>query len=362
MKNIALKCIIACALLLAGACKETTLINIVHTDGSVTRRIEERDSENRLFAASDYLVPIDSSWSIKDTFELNENKDTTWLQIAEKTFSSVDGINSLYAADSSTNREFVRQASFSKKFRWFTTVYTYTEKVEKILDHGYDPADYFSGEELEYFYLPESVAGARENGPDSLHVREVEAQTDTIGEQWMGMSLVSEWTIEFAELAAKRTGWEQDKQALEGKETALFDQLKVFASDSTKNGNPETVVNKVILVVLGDEFCKKYKPEIDSSLADVMTKFGEAMSFHGYDIKTVMPGELVETNGFITDKGEVLWGLKMEHFFSRDYEMRAESKTTNHWAWVVSGIFVAFVAGGLVLRSLRKKRQRNITL
>jgi hypothetical protein len=36
------------------------------------------------------------------------------------------------------------------------------------------------------------------------------------------------------------------------------------------------------------------------------------------------------------------------------YEMWAESKTSNTWTWIVSGIFLAFVLTGVIVRIIKK--------
>ena len=70
-----------------------------------------------------------------------------------------------------------------------------------------------------------------------------------------------------------------------------------------------------------------------------------------------MPGKVIGTNGFI-DKTEVLlWPVKSEYFMTEQYEMWAESKVINTWAWVVTGAFILFVITGLFIRLFRKKKK-----
>jgi hypothetical protein len=68
-----------------------------------------------------------------------------------------------------------------------------------------------------------------------------------------------------------------------------------------------------------------------------------------------MPGKVIGTNGFI-DKTEILlWPVKSDYFMTEPYEMYAESKMSNKWAWIVSGLFLLFVISGLLIRIIRKK-------
>ena len=114
------------ALVLAASCDEpeTVVTNIVHADGSVTRRIEMKNLENK-FEVSDLQVPFDSTWTIRDSLEINKEGDTIWVKRAEKLFASVDEINRTYFSDSGANKEIKRHAEFRKKFRWFNTEYRF---------------------------------------------------------------------------------------------------------------------------------------------------------------------------------------------------------------------------------------------
>ena len=56
----------------------------------------------------------------------------------------------------------------------------------------------------------------------------------------------------------------------------------------------------------------------------------------------------------LTAVNTLLWPVKSDYFLTEPYEMWAESKITNPWAWIVSGLFLAFVLTGVMVR-VRKK-------
>ena len=72
-----------------------------------------------------------------------------------------------------------------------------------------------------------------------------------------------------------------------------------------------------------------------------------------------MPGKLTGTNGFIDSTRNLLWPVKSDFFLTEQYEMWAESKTTNVWAWIVSGLFLVFVFTGIIIK--RKSRRGGWT-
>ena len=67
-----------------------------------------------------------------------------------------------------------------------------------------------------------------------------------------------------------------------------------------------------------------------------------------------MPGKLTGTNGFIDSSKVLLWPVKSDYFLTEPYEMWAESKIPNTWAWIVSGLFLLFVLTGVIIRIIKK--------
>ena len=147
MKRKSVKLIMALILMSVVSCDdpETIVTNYVHTDGSVTRKIEMRNRKN-IFNKSDFQVPFDSTWAVKDTVEINKKGDTTWIKSAEKKFKNIDEINLAYKTDSGANRDISRLAAFSKKFKWFNTEFRFSETIDKKMSFGYPVKDFRSEE------------------------------------------------------------------------------------------------------------------------------------------------------------------------------------------------------------------------
>jgi hypothetical protein len=103
---------------------------------------------------------------------------------------------------------------------------------------------------------------------------------------------------------------------------------------------------------IGDENASKYKAEADTALEHVSKSL--LLDFKDYSIQTIMPGKLVNTNGYIDSTHMLLWPVKTDYFLSENYEMWAVSRVPNRWAWIISGIFLAFVAAGVVVRTIKK--------
>ncbi len=353
MKTSSLKTVLVVFMFLLFSCNETVVTNIVHPDGSVTRRIEIKDQESKNFDPETYRVPFDSTWEITDTFEVGEKEDTTWIRRAEKLFKSVEEINETYKNDSGSNQNFKREARFRKKFHWFNTIYVFSENIEPVYKYGQPIEQYLTKEELEYFYLPENILKGRMEGPDSTFVKQIQDSIDTKTEKWLYMSNISEWKEEFRILAEHKEQWNTCNELLKDKDPEIYSFLEI-SFNQKDNSDIDTVFSETIRGVLGDELYAAFETEIDSSIKIVEERFAHAFDFGAYSMQALMPGKLVATNGFIDKDGLLLWPVKMEYLLTRPYQMWAESKSSNTWAWVVSGVFVGFVALGLILRLVKK--------
>jgi hypothetical protein len=345
MKRKSLKIFSMSVLLLAVSCDEpeTVVMNIVHTDGSITRRIEMRNTKNN-FGPEVVQVPLDSTWIMKDSISIGEKNDTTWFKTAEKSFKNVEEINKEYQNDKGLNKVVPRSASFTKKFRWFNTVYTFSEKLGNSLHSGYPPEKFFAKDELEFFYLPESISKEKLSGADSTKYKELNGRVKNKTDRYFWSCVVSEWIEEFSNLTAIRSGVKPEKEKLKLLEAQLVDTIMVF----------DTKGDSVFTHFLDSHGYGKFTTEADSATAIIDKRLDGYMSFGGYTDIFVMPGRVMASNGFVLDKGEIMWPVSPEFFLSQPYVMHAESKMPNIWAWIVSGVFLLFVMGGVVLR-LNKK-------
>ncbi len=322
---------------------ETTVTDIIHPDGSVTRQIEMR-SQSDDFDPSEIQVPYDSTWAIiKETMEVENDKDTTWIRIAEKDFIDAGEISQHYISGKNANSKSKRSANFNRYFRWFFTTLKFSERIENTLTNGYPINDYLSEEELEYFYLPDNICDEKKNGPDSTRYKEISEAIEKKSESWMSMSFVSEWIEEFIDIMGSRATGNLSRDSLKSREEKVS-KFVLEASDSL-----------IYVTLLGSENAEKYSNELEIANDNLEKKFDAQFSFAKYNMKFIMPGKVIATNGLIDSSGVIAWPVKAEYFFTAPYEMWAESKITNLWAWIVSGFFLFFVIIGLVIRHFRRR-------
>jgi hypothetical protein len=351
MKRNSLKLTLLFILIFIGSCDEpeTVVTNFVHPDGSVTRKIEMKNKKNK-FDLNVLQVPFDSTWTIKDTLRISESGDTTWIKTAVKLFKNVEELNHDYLPGNWANKEFSRKAEFIKKFKWFNTVIRFDEKVDKIMKNGYPLKDYLNEEELSYYYSPESVNSEKLGGTDSLKYKTLSDTIKLKTDKWLLKSMVSEWIGKFSELTAGNGGNTVRVESMKANEDVLVNLIIKYEKDEKFDS---LWSNGIILKqYMGEADYLKFKNEADTAAAKVLSQVMN--SFKDYSVRISMPGKLIGTNGFIDSSKVLLWPVKSDLFLTEQYEMWAESKIPNYWAWIVSGLFLAFVITGVIIRIIRK--------
>ncbi len=335
-------------LIMVAACDEpdTVVTDIVHPDGSVTRKIEMRNSKNK-FEKADLQAPFDSTWTVKDSMEIGIKKDTIWIKRAEKHFNNVGEINAEYKNDSSINGKIPRSANFSKKFRWFNTVYRFSESVEKQLSSGHPVGDFLNHEELAYFYSPDYIKYNKESGPDSIKYKILRDSIKIKTDNWTIKNITSLWIEEFSRLAGAKAGHELSVEVLKSRE----DEFIRILSENKDIFDSLWAKGVLLKKFIGEADAVKFKTEADSAFSISLDKI--LIDYKNYSVRIIMPGKLFATNGYIDSTRNLLWPVKTDFFITEKYEMWAESKTTNLWAWTVSGLFLLFVVTGILLK--RKK-------
>jgi len=349
MNNRSLKLVVSFILVMIISCDEpeTVVTNIVHPDGSVTRKIEMRNMENK-FKIADIQVPFDSTWIVRDSLEISDKGDTTWVKRAEKIFANSDEINKAYLADSGNNNEISRRAEFSKKFKWFNTEYRFAEILDKELSNGYPVAEFLNEEELKWFYSPDYVIQEKLDGPDSLKYK---AFNDTVlkkTDRWELKCLISEWIVPFVKLTGGNAGESLTLESLKKREDDFIRLASIYDEKFDSLWENGIILNEFI----GEDNARKFKTEADSALNLATERF--FFNFHNYSVRIIMPGKLTGTSGFIDSIGIMRWPVRSEFFMTQPYEMWAESKTSNKWTWFVSGIFILFVISGIIFRTMKR--------
>lgn len=325
---------------------ETTVTNTVNRDGSVLRKVEMSNNENK-FVKQQLRVPVDSTWTFTDSISVSEKGDTTWYKSAEKLFINTDALNQAYLSDSGANRAVARTVSFERKFRWFTTTYYFSETCGKSMSHAYPPEDFLSTEEIGFMKLPRKVKTDLLSGADSSKYRTMRDTMDKKSDVWFGRSVTSEW-IEAAGALCKASG----------KDSLTTEILRSHEDDFYKQLAETSEFGDGCDAVLGAGVYKAFKTELDSAKTVAEKNFDLSLSFADYTMQVVMPSEIISTNGYRDPNGRISWPVSGELFLNTDYVMYAESRSVNYWAVIITALLAILVPLDIAMH-IRKWKTRK---
>jgi hypothetical protein len=188
----------------------------------------------------------------------------------------------------------------------------------------------------------------KEQGSDSLKYRALADTIKTKVDFWTTKNLVSEWIGVFAELTEGKAGGDLAKESL----LASEDELVNLIIKSEENFDSLWSNGIILKKYLGEISYKKFKSDADTAIERVINNI--FVDFKEYSERIVMPGKVIGTNGFIDSSQVLLWPVKSDFFMAEPYEMWAESKVPNRWAWILSFLFLLFVISGIVFRRIKK--------
>ena len=214
--------------------------------------------------------------------------------------------------------------------------------------YGYPVDQFLNQDELKWFYSPGKVNDEKKNGPDSLKFKAFSDTIDKKTEKWTLKNLVSEWIGEFTGLTGNKHGTDISSEALKAREDEFVNILQGTNDKRDSLWSNGIIPGKFI----GESNALKYKVEADSAASIAVERL--FVDFKDYSTRTIMPGKLTATNGLIDSAGILLWPVKSDYFLTQPYEMWAESKVPNKWAWIVSGLFLLFVVTGIIIKKKGK--------
>jgi len=292
--------------------------------------VAEGDSSNSLDGA--FPVPRDSSWTIS-----YDDKSDPKTYTAVKTFSSVELLNQEYSKPlPDTLLQLLISMRLQKKFRWFHTVFRYSEVYHSINPYPeYPISDYLTPEELQLYYLNEDTLNLDDKVDDWF-------TESTLNEVLSGLTAAAD--------SLKNTGI--TKRMIESKKDTLIQLLKSNISDEKLPGQ--------ILSVLNSTGNKTMEGKIISLIHTINRKNEFIFALQGnYSNQVTMPGLVLDTNSKTLEGNAVTWQIEPRYFLFDDYTMWVESRVVNRWAIILTGAVGILLIVSIVLGSLISKEKRK---
>ena len=352
--------IVAIVILFSMASCQTSyrMVSRIKTDGSLYREVYAYGDSAFLAgdrAENPFLFHIDSdTWqlvglgsSIKFNFWGNEQ------ELNVKVCRDIPGMSGEYFEVSDT-KEYaaplaVPQEILEKKFRWFYTYYSYKAIYSELPDKGPVPLDrYFSDEERQIWFRGDENAFAGWNGI------ELNNRLDDIENKFWEWYNRSQYEISF-EVVAHFTSLQGDTSYIRRLQESKEDIYSKYVSKKEKESTPEEVCDFLNDLWQTKYFSNVYKAN-EKDIDKMAEDRGRIVELFGYTMRNelIMPGKVIASNAmFQQGDSAVIWKVDAFRLLAGGYELAAESRIPNYWAFAATLLAILF-AFWLSWRAYRK--------
>ncbi len=317
--------------MVTSGCLEVKVKTTVHRDGSC-ERVETVTAGAPELPGTAFPIPTDSTW--KTGWTKRDNKEKDYLYTATKRFESPEALAREFSSIAVDSAKLRISPVIEKRFRWFFTYLTYKETYPVFCPFTRIPASRILSEDE----IRRISAGEKS---DSLKKKL---------DEWRLRNMYEGFHLALLD-GARRLGdptFLPDSVAVRKEEL-----LQVLQTDTTtKDDFDRTLV--LVARFFRSNAVLKLRPELRTAwdaAEDMMKRAQRANA--DYTNTVVMPGMILDTNAGEVKGTTVSWNFSADQFLLRDYPMWVESRVTNIWAVILTGIIAIGLTGVLVLLRLR---------
>jgi hypothetical protein len=321
----------------------------VSEDGSLERTVTLLEVDSAAMKQNAFGLQDGNGWkmtvspSVKHADKANTNEEKFIISFSKK-FPRVEDANAEFQGLDSV---FHIKSSFEKKFRWFYTYISYSDTYEAVERFkNYPASEYFVKEELDFIQrLPQE--GKSVSRADSVFLRDL---TDKVYERYAGRAMFEDHYVAFVSAAQKNNLSRQwlDTLAL-AKEEML--QLLLVSNDLPEELFLPVLIRKVSpdfpMGKIAEDYATLYKPYGQNF--KMMTEMG---TYDAIMHMIEIPGEITAHNADSVSGNVLFWKPMILKFMLDDHVMHVETRKTNYWAFVVSGVIIVLTVA-LFLRRPR---------
>ena len=329
------------------------MLTTIHENGSATRTFNQLADSVFLIGDTSSSNPfpfvLDSSWTI--TWQYDTMVRTSWPAknyslkgdtkasiYAEKNFTTVDEMAEFDFLNSGEWKPLKTEILYERKFRWFYTYYYFRETFPSIDIFDKIPVTAYISEEKAMMWLQGN--GYTLKGMNGLEFKsyldEVEKQFDL----WFNRSLFEEYidiivkNIELFDAPGINSSmiltqkdsiyklYEKNHEELLESDFHIMDEYfdtRAFTRAFEEHEILQTKLDSVLL------FTELFSDELEYSL--------------------LMPGKVLYTNAINPTTDTLLWKVDAYRFALFDYDLIAESRKPNWWAFLLSSLVVLTAFG-----------------
>jgi len=337
-QNIILSLVIM-LLLVFSACREVTVTTKVNPDGTFTRIITVTGDSTDV-SSTDLPFPVDETWA--RMFSKDTSDSTKYIKTYTKSFRNSSELNAEIKSDTSKYKNLEREVSVTKRFRFFFSYLTFKEVYKSINPFTrLDYRNYLTEEDIQWgsgLKIPVSIADStRKNDADDKIsdflkesvIAEIESVLQNGIEKLNSPLLKPEDLTMQHDSLIKYFDWDR---------LGFFEIIDGYRELS---GNEAFLLLNDIKPPLFEDLQKKYEMMVSILLTE------------GYTEVVEMPGLITGTNSAMLNGNQVRWTFAPDSTLVRDFEMYAESRVINYWAFILAGVVMLTLVVLLVIKAVR---------
>jgi hypothetical protein len=352
--------VVVAVLLGIPGCLEQKVKTTVSSDGTCVRTMSITADSGRT-PETKLPLPSDRSWSVRwDNQDSSQKKGFVWK--ASKEYPDLAAL----AADTTALRQpgKIRITIYGgTSFRWFYTYFHYRE-----IYHRFSPFDRIAPSAV----LTDAEIGKFTAGEGGDTLR------DKV-EQWKNMNLGDFFVSTLDTLVSAETAPPVPPGQIMGHRADILVRLLkkkdidkslseyvpsvqmtdlVQDSSSTLTGRGLESMRRLLVEALGTESARKL-PLQEAWSRTITYYLTTAKGEPNGDFENVitLPGLFLDANSSSLKGNSATWTFKPQQIELTDYEMYAESRIVNTWAFVVSGLLVAGLVLVVALSRFRRTRK-----
>ncbi len=316
-------------LLLVNGCKEISVRTKVNSDGSVERTYTiESDSESE---SNIFPFQIDSTWKI----EVKKNEESKkYLHIAKKVYPSLKSLKNDFSLTMIYEKPKIK-LEIEKQFRWFYTYYSYRETYQSLTIFNKIPiSNFFTEEEIKDI----------EAGNDTSYLKDKT-------EEWQQRNLFEVLYEMLYKKAGEFDQPELSQATLKSKKEELFKEL--LKAKGSMDSDEIIIALENIFKTKSVNLWRETVDEFNKLLEKEINNLSGGDKFVN---EVILPGLILQTNARSIEGGKLTWQLTPDRFSMSDFEMYAESRRANEFAFIVTVIAFLGILTLLFLPFIRKRK------
>jgi len=234
-----------------------------------------------------------------------------------------------------------------KKFRWFYTYFTYKEIYPKVNTNFDIPIENFMTKDESSFWFtgkPNILEGM--NG---VEIREYVGSIEDNFHKWFNKNL---WDSEYKVLLENYDKIERinlSKERLSSLKDTIFNR-KV---DKVEDFKMEQILDSYFKTTTFSEYwksenCPMRKFEQEFNNQGFIQYFSGALTY-----KLIMPGKVIQPNNAVLHGDTLIWNLTAYRMIPANYIIEAQSRKTNIWAFILTGIILILAIGSFIWKPVK---------